>query len=106
MSPKQKRPAADGTADRGAGSADRREHRNSISSSSGDQEPPAAHAIADLIASGLVGSRLHSELWRHHVDARRSEVYLGVALGVTQLVADLTIAETELAVERSGRLDR
>jgi hypothetical protein len=62
-------------------------------------EMPAV-AMAEWIASGLCGVTLSNALHTHFPDARRADVYLGIALGVAWLQAEVTIARMETALLR------
>jgi len=61
---------------------------------------PTASDFADCLCSGLSGMELSKALHHHFPALPRVGVYLGVALAVAILQADLTAAEMELTALR------
>ena len=64
-------------------------------------EMPAV-VMAQWIAGGLCGVTLSNALHAHFPSARRSDVYLGIGLGVALLQADQTIDRMELDLLRQA----
>jgi hypothetical protein len=65
-----------------------------------DLENSTAGAMARLLLSGPVGAHLFSALTEQFRTASRFDVFLGVALAIALLDADLAVAEAELALAR------
>ncbi len=60
--------------------------------------PPIESQIEGLLTSGLTGAALLRELWARFGQASRSEVFAGVAMAATVLVARAALAEIDAAV--------
>jgi hypothetical protein len=62
-----------------------------------------SEALADLLTSGLCGRTLLNALFDQFGDAKRFEVFLGVAMAFSLFEARLTLAEMEVELLQRRR---